>query len=285
MRDPITEDDWDATVQSMRDKFLAKFITDIVAGTYPNRPRLGDTAIQLSVASGGYSSPLRPGSALPTPLRHPQRLTYDATGSHKAYPAHEVPLLEARARFCDKVGRAAVDAVPTPSLLLSQLPGTASVSRSRSASVQDSVALALLSATVSCQVERAVKLAMSKFARINVVYTLFGKTRLDNTPVCVACDRPFSNDAGRWLGLAVRSFPVTQQCHSAVLLSPGGKVAILPAQNAMSNPFLPVCSPRQAPATAVPCARTTCPAARGPRSRPPHSRGQGTRPSPTTSVP
>lgn len=34
MRDPITEDDWDATVQSMRDKFLAKFITDIVAGRY-----------------------------------------------------------------------------------------------------------------------------------------------------------------------------------------------------------------------------------------------------------
>jgi hypothetical protein len=59
-----------------------------------------------------------------------------------------VPLLEARARFCEKT-------------------------------------------------EKAIRLALSKFAKISVAYTLFGKMRLDSVPACVACDRPFGEQSGR----------------------------------------------------------------------------------------
>lgn len=144
-----------------------------------------------------------------------------------------MPLLEARARFCDKVGRAAVDAVPTPSLLLSQLPGSFSLSVTVRVRRRLCCFGPVVAVTVSRQVERAVKLAMSKFARINVVYTLFGKTRLDNTPVCVACDRPFSNDAGRWVrtsgevlpgdsavSVSLGSFTQPRRRKVAVLLAP-----------------------------------------------------------------
>lgn len=78
---------------------------------------------------------------------HSISLLYCCTGSHRAYPAHEVPLLEARARFCEKT-------------------------------------------------EKAIRLALSKFAKISVAYTLFGKMRLDSVPACVACDRPFGEQSG-----------------------------------------------------------------------------------------
>lgn len=46
------------------------------------------------------------------------------------------------------------------------------------------------------KIEQAVKLALSKFSRVHVGRTLFGKVHLEGQAACVACDRPFNDDPG-----------------------------------------------------------------------------------------
>jgi hypothetical protein len=48
------------------------------------------------------------------------------------------------------------------------------------------------------QVERAIRLALSKLNRIQVGQTLFGKIHIETKPSCVACNRPFSNEPGQF---------------------------------------------------------------------------------------
>jgi len=46
------------------------------------------------------------------------------------------------------------------------------------------------------KLEQAIRLALSKFSRIHVGCSLFGKISLETQPACLSCDRPFVEEAG-----------------------------------------------------------------------------------------